>query len=592
MRTELFLQTLGYFLLFTGASYSLGSYLVHGVGTRVLVGLGLIANLGLILGTNGQFTRNNLLLILIIIMITGWRRWPELGEKLVLRSKEVTGELRTDWLAGVVGLFALAVAGSLYLSAMAPPISTDELHYHFPQARALAESGQVGHSWDGHYFYGNIPKLGEVVFAMGLSISNYSLAHALNYLVMVGFLLIVFTIVRRRYGMRAGVFVTTLLLLFEDFTWNSTVGFVDSMTTAYEVGALLLVASWMERKKDRLLIVAGILLGLSLSVKYSPLPTALYLMVIILLTNWRKILLFTVPAFLTGGYWYIKNWLLFGNPFYPMYFGHRGVSEESYQGLMNAIWQWEPKTFATFMSKLRRWQTYSGSTTYLSIWLAPFALLIKKSDRFIIILTGYYLLFVPYWFFLATHQTRFLLTGLVVALILTGIVIAKLPGKLLWLGLVGLIGVSLYVRPYPERNLLEHYLWIKLHAVERQYALGNLSEDEMLVREFGCQYSMIKYLEDNKLEGNVVDNWSQYQAPSVNYYATNKLVNKRLVENLNDADNYYYERQSIKLKFLNDKSDPYFNNSSMGYLELEDYVVKNWGLLTEIDDCKLYRRPE
>lgn len=599
MSRELFLITLGYFLLFAISSYGLGSLIlrrvkieVSQIGIRILIGLGLIGNVGLVLALFGKFEKANLLIILSIILIVGYRQIIELFkywyQKIGIGLKLIKSDVFTSLVLG----FALLVAGTLYLAALAPPHATDELHYHFPQARAVAETGKVSWSWDGHYFYGNIPKLGEMIFAEGLLISDYSLAHALNYLVMIGFLILVFGLIKKRYGYRAAVFSVALLLLFEDFTWNATVGFVDSMTTAMEVGSLLLVADWVSRRKDKLLTAAGLILGLSLSIKYSPLPTALYLTVIILVTNWRKILPFVVPAFLVGGYWYIKNWILFGNPFYPMYFGHRGVSEESYQGLMNAIWQWEPKTWATFMKKLGRWWTYSGSTTYLSIWLAPLVIFINRKDKFILTLTGFYIMFIPYWFLFATHQTRFLLTGLVIASILTGILVAKIPTKVVAIGLLIIILVSLRVRPYEARNLLQHYLWIKLQAVERQYALGNLTEREYLSREFGCQYDVVKYLEDNQLDGKVIDNWSQYYAPSVRYFArNNEFVQMYEVDDIKSLGfNYYFVRETTKSKLFRDLGENRQYSIKYGpiFLRVEDELRGSWNEIVTIDDCVLY----
>ena len=599
MSRELFLVTLGYFLLFATASYGLGSLLLHTkisiaqIGTRIMIGLGLIGNIGLVMALAGRFEKSNLLLILTIITLISYRNILELIKYFLTNIGSGWKIIKSDWLASLILVFAMMVGGSLYLASMAPPHASDELHYHFPQARAVAESGKVGHSWDGHYFYGNIPKLGEMIFAEGLLLSDYSLAHALNYLVLIGFLFLVFGLVKRRYGYRAAVFSITLLLLFEDFTWNGTVGFVDSMTTAMEVGALLLIADWVSTKKDKLLLPAGLLLGLSLGIKYSPLPTALYLTLIILVTNWRKTLLFVMPAFLVGGYWYIKNWIIFGNPFYPMYFGHSGVSEESYTGLMNAIWQWEPKTLTTFMNKLKRWLTYSGSTTYVSIWLAPFVMLINIKDKFLLTLTGFYLLFIPYWFFFATHQTRFLLTGLVVASILTGILISKIPTRVIVIGLLLLIVMSLKVRPYEERNLFQHYLWMKLQAVERQYALGNLTEQEYLSREFGCQYDVVKYLEDNKLEGKVIDNWTRWFGPSTKYFAIqNDFVifpndHAFSVSEKNNI-NFVYYRDDYKRR--NMESDNIFVKERVKLsLPEESMLIENSLLIFQNDECYLYK---
>ena len=275
-----------------------------------------------------------------------------------------------------------------------------------------------------------------------------------------------------------------------------------------------------------------------------------------------------------------------------MYFGHQGVSEESYAGLMNAIWQWEPKTLATFFNKMRRWLTYSDLTTYIALWTAPVTLIINRQNALVKILSIYYLIYIPYWFFLATHQTRFLLTGIVIANILLGILLARIPRKITLLGLAGILIISLFVRPYEGRNLLQHYLWTKLHAVERQYALGNLSEREYLHREFGCYYDVTQYLIDHNLQGDVIDNWSQYKAPSVWYFSSNSFVSKKSLNDLKNDINFYYVRDSVENSFLNDQSDNYFIDNRTSYLEVDTLVRENWNEIATINDCHLYVRPK
>lgn len=593
MSFELLLLTLGYFLFFVVASYSLGSLLTRKmkislmlVGVRIMIGLGFVGNIGLLLGLLGEFKKTNVIFVLVVLILGGLKEVFILIEYFKIEVLSSFKLIKTDILTSLVLVFSILVGGSLYLSAMSPPHATDELHYHFPQARSVATTGKVNWSWDGHYFFGNIPKLMEVVFAEGLLLSDYSLAHALNYLFLLGFLILVYGLIKDKFGYKAAVFSIALLLLFEDLTWNATVGFVDSATTALEVGALLLVAEWLCGRKDKLLILAGLLLGLGLGMKYSPLPTALYLSIVVLIVNYKKIYMFGLPALVSGGYWYIKNLILFGNPFYPMYFGHTGVNTDVYLRLMNNIWQWEPKTLHTFLDKLKRWWTYSGSTTYVSIWLAPLTGFVNKKNKFLLILTGYYVLYIPYWFFFATHQTRFLLTGLVVASILTAILFSKIPNKILLVGLIVLGLVTLNFRPYEERNLLQHYFWIKFHVVERQYALGNISEREFLKRKFGCQYEIIDYLNSNHLLGNVIDNWSAWHAPSVSYFAKNIFSSYDALQGI-DSYRYLYVDESVKERHISDL-DPVLTERTKTLLKADNEIEKYLNLEYQSDDCKLY----
>ncbi|MBT4359089.1 MAG: hypothetical protein HOD22_04010, partial [Candidatus Pacebacteria bacterium] len=515
-----------YFLVFGLASYGVGEKLLawyrkvfdsnkekkidsKEVGLSLLLGVGVIGNIGLVLARAGQFYKTNLLIILGVIIIFSVRNFYFLIKFIYSNFSKF--DFKKNLVATGTLVISLLILASLYLSAMQPPHATDELHYHFPQARSVVETGKVGWSFDGHYFYGNIPKFMEVVFATGLAVQGYQLAHLFNFLIMIGFLLVVFGVINRVSGKKAASLAVLLLLLFEDFTWNATVGFVDSATVAYEISALLIFLVWLvaKKKQQSWLVIAGSLMGVAMAIKYSPVPTIFF--VLILLLGFRKkqaikdLFLFGLPALLFGGYWYLKNLILFGNPFFPMYFGHKGVSEELYLGQINNIQQWEPKTLKTFFDKINgRYKNQIEFTTWIAFWTSPLALVVKKVPREIRLLTLYFLAYVPYWFFVATHQVRFLLPALVVAIAILAVLLSKINQKLLLGSLFLLVVYSVAIRTYPARNMWQNYWYFKFHEVGRQYALGNISEKDFLERELGCQYTIVDYMNKNNLSGSVI----------------------------------------------------------------------------------------
>ncbi|MBT4359154.1 MAG: hypothetical protein HOD22_04345, partial [Candidatus Pacebacteria bacterium] len=515
-----------WFLLFVLASYGSGVRLLNlykkvfdggeknkdnikDIGVSVLLGMGVIGNLGLILARVGQFYKTNLLIILGVIIIFSVKNFYFLIKFIYSNFSKF--DFKKNLVATGTLVISLLILASLYLSAMQPPHATDELHYHFPQARMVAETGKVGWSFDGHYFYGNIPKLMEVIFATGLAVQGYQLAHLLNFLIMIGFLLVVFGVINKVSGKKAASLAVLLLLLFEDLTWNATVGFVDSATVAYEISALLIFLVWLvAKKKDRSkLVITGSLMGVAMAIKYSPVPTLLFILVLLLFSRKKQALkdlfLLGLPALFFGGYWYIKNLILFSNPFYPMYFGHKGVSEELYLGQITNIQQWEPKTLKTFVDKINgRYKNQIEFTTFLAFWLNPLVLLFKKIPKEVRLLTIYFLLYVPYWFFVATHQVRFLLPALVVAIVILAVLLSKINQKLLLGSLFLLVVYSVAIRTYPARNMWQNYWYFKFHEVGRQYALGNISEKDFLERELGCQYTIVDYMNKNNLSGSVI----------------------------------------------------------------------------------------
>lgn len=72
-------------------------------------------------------------------------------------------------------------------------------------------------------------------------------------------------------------------------------------------------------------LMGGLCAGYSLGTKFSFLPAVVFLGILYIVfyrknlfsvLTWQG-LLFVTAVFLTGGYWYLRNWLLTGNPFFP-----------------------------------------------------------------------------------------------------------------------------------------------------------------------------------------------------------------------------------------------------------------------------------
>lgn len=618
----LFLQVFGWLILSLLASLSLGHFVWNGLrfglkkiignsrevngidqlGFETTVGIGIIGYLSFGLALTGKFERSTIIVFTIAAAGLGLNYAFGWGRRLLRSVKQVVKTQRIDWVTLLALCVSILVGASLYLAAMQPPHATDELHYHFPEAKSIVETGRVSWTFDGHYFYGNIPKLMELVFAYGLEISGYSLAHTLNLAMAGSFLVMVFGMLQRRFGKKTGVLAVLLILLFEDYTWNATVGFVDAATVSMEIGSLLYLIEWALDKRDSLsLAKAGALIGLALSMKYSPVWTVLFSLLLIGWRTKRKILkpllIYGLTGLGIGGVWYLKNLVLYHNPFYPLYLGHAGIPEDVYQSLVEAIQQFGPRTWANFFGLINHYQRYTEITVYVSLFVAPLTVLIRRSRPYSTILVVYYLLYIPYWFY-STNQIRFLMPAIIVAIILTAIQLGY------WLNVKALsllaLGGLIVAIVFPAWSIAvgKEYINTKLHLVERQYALGNITEGEYLTQEFGCQYQIVEYLERNKLSGKVVDNWSVWHDPSVAYfaeynqfviYAPGKLPIQEMVQDLKTRGiRYLYLNVTTKGRYLAE-TDPLVKKTIPDKFNFEEAILPTAKLIDEPGNCRLYQ---
>lgn len=77
--------------------------------------------------------------------------------------------------------------------------------------------------------------------------------------------------------------------------------------------------------------------------------------------NWRPIIAFALPVVVVAGYWYLKNWILFGNPIYPFLFAHPGLSDAwmaSYMHGMTRPFDPADRGYVTDLLTLRGWHDF------------------------------------------------------------------------------------------------------------------------------------------------------------------------------------------------------------------------------------------
>lgn len=111
-----------------------------------------------------------------------------------------------------------------------------------------------------------------------------------------------------------------------------TVSRVDVAFSAWMLVSIFFALKWGETRKFPHLILFGAAFGLfcgtkSLAVLYCVVPALIFLLQISDRGTkaFSDIAVVVCVAVVTGGFWYIRNWVLTGNPFFPMQFSPGGV---------------------------------------------------------------------------------------------------------------------------------------------------------------------------------------------------------------------------------------------------------------------------
>jgi hypothetical protein len=223
-------------------------------------------------------------------------------------------------LAGLdkIAFAALAlVALPALLAPLAPPAAFDELMYHLPYARQVAESGSLGiHEWLRYPWF---PYNYNLLFAGALSVGDDVLPHFLSALA--GWLSVCMVY---RLGLRHADRVTACVGAAIWLGLGDYAGaLIDMGVALFVLVACVLLWWWRESQRPegaRWLALAAFCLGLAAGSKYQAL-TFLPLVALFVLRHERRprvwaiaLLCFLLPCV----YWYARNAIMTGDPFNPI----------------------------------------------------------------------------------------------------------------------------------------------------------------------------------------------------------------------------------------------------------------------------------
>lgn len=576
------------------------------VAASLLVGFGVCAFVGMVLAIAHLFYWWVLVTLALVLLGLSLRR---LGR---LAGWPTSRRLGSDvfW---VVGLVVIVVQiGAMFLAALAPPTAFDELAYHLPEAQILVSTHALPLNLGGHFFFGNIPKLFEVLFAEGIALHGFALAHLLHAAVFAAFIWTTYCIVRGLYGPRTAILAAALITTLPAATTNAESMQIDTGTTSFEIGALLLTLAWLERREVWQLAAASLLAGFALGGKYSSAPTICFSLVLLVFAVMRSrersatLRVVATAAALTlavAGYWYLKNAVRFGNPVYPLYLGHKGVSNEDYASLLAAIQQFGPRTLHAFIHVPALFPGPIDLPAFLTFAIAPFALLVRRRRIVSTALGAYFVLYVPYWFFVASQQVRFLFAGLFVGAIAAAVALCA-GGKLVRLTAVA-VAVAAFVVLHPSGNLTWHNFETdeanKLGSDTSRYAIGAESQDDVLARVFGCSYRVSRYLPQHGLKGGVVDDWSQWFGFDLSLYRSNafgplpddveRLGFATIARGLRRQDIHFLYVDQANKDGMAGSTDPIMHRWWLDRRETDAELVRTGRLIYRSGDCSLYRLP-
>lgn len=231
---------------------------------------------------------------------------------------------RFEWLLAGVAIVCLVLG---WFWALAPPYAFDALVYHLRQVRLYLATHSLFITVDS--VYAGFPGLLQMLFAFTQALGGDSAPQLLHFTFLPSTILGTAALGRRLWQLELTWPVAALLTTVPTISLVATWPYVDVALMFYTLLFFYALVLWLQDTGWHWLALAAILCGVAMEIKYTalwyPLAAAALMMLHLRRDGWRKTLLrwacFGGIAALVAAPWYVRNWMLTGNPIYPYVWG-------------------------------------------------------------------------------------------------------------------------------------------------------------------------------------------------------------------------------------------------------------------------------
>ena len=243
--------------------------------------------------------------------------WCSPAPRKFIRDFYVSTEHTDGW--GKLMIVCLVLAALLNLAgALAPPFEYDELEYHLGALADYQRAGRI--VFLPYNVYSNMPQLTEMLYLLGRATTSDIAAKLLHWSFGVLGALAVYGLAQRLWSKAAGLTAAALCYctpFVQDLGQTARVDLATAFFATLAFGALVL---WMEEDQAKLAWLSALCAGATVATKWAAIPVVLLPAILVLAFRRRFSLLaaFCILAVAMVLPWLMKNWLLAGNPVYPL----------------------------------------------------------------------------------------------------------------------------------------------------------------------------------------------------------------------------------------------------------------------------------
>jgi hypothetical protein len=275
-------------------------------------------------------------------MLTPWLFWVLFLVLLAIHIRDMSAILRTvkqSWVWRPTSRLSFLLTSFLcvtflfaLVAALTPPAEWDALVYHLTGPKMYVSEGRLLHLPDN--FYLNFPTLTEMLFTCAMLLKGDILAHLIHLTYGLLTVLAIYSFSRKYFKGLVPLLASVLFASIPTAVTIAAWAYVDLALSFYMFMAFFALMNWFDSPgRKRWLVLAGVLCGMAMSVKYTGVTALVVVCLLVLLRLLKErtrrpryalaILALILIATAVASPWYLKSAAYTGNPIYPYLFGGR-----------------------------------------------------------------------------------------------------------------------------------------------------------------------------------------------------------------------------------------------------------------------------
>lgn len=419
--------------------------------------------------------------------------------------------------------------------AFTPPISRDALIHHLAIPKLwILHRGFYDTPWAVYSYY---PMNVDLLYLIPLYFGNDIIPNFIHLSFSIGTAFLIYAYLNKRLGHLAGLLGAFVFISIPMVVRTSTTAYVDIGLVFFITACVMSFFCWRddEYKNNGWLFISAVAMGLALGTKYNALPAWFFLSLAVVFIysketggQWGALkhgLIFVVLSLAVFSPWLIKNAVLTGNPFYPLFkgiFGSReiinvgtysAVSGDIGRGMFKmreilygeSLWESLLIPIRFFLQgQDHSWRYFDGVLNPMLILISPFAFINRKLKADKLFFLSFSVFFILLAFFLDQHRIRYILPAIPFVVILTVMGFANLfnwmmekpkPFRSFCMVIFAFVLISMVV----INAVYAKNYFMKIAPVD--FILKKESRDEFISRHDGS-YPAVKFINDHTPENS------------------------------------------------------------------------------------------